>query len=961
MKSGSTKKVLSKLASNNPELEAEVLNPIEKPRSSAQEPTEDLWEVLEKQILPTKIAQYTKVAKKTGGQTQAGVVGGIYEYEDRNEYGELLHKNNILFKQDAEKGGLIFHHKNIAEVVTGNIMHKLIGGSVAPVFFATSPEYQDKPSDKNDAHVYVGSIFYSQYQNLYEDIYQSQGLPIPKDRPRRAGTSSQALIMPGWNEIFRKGLLNFENGRPKYIKSGIPDCKYDDFEKVTVACLLTGDFDNHSANVGVVGGGKKKKIVKIDHAWGLHDLEDDVHMHSHSRHIFPGEPTNHIREYPRELKISKPFAEQLEKQALIDVSSEIDNAIEDAAKYYSITSLKMFGKHIGMKKKDVKLSLSVKENIKEYLKNKMKARAKSLKDLALEIKLSLSIKKENGSYVFDDSVYKIEDLIQDNPIYFFEAKYHFRQANQSGKLEELGVRIKEPYHTLLTKLVQKKTMEVLQQPATVEIIKSISADAAAESKDNSLSAPLANPGLSRLQPNRGETHHVQEREVVAQKQLVLNKYEFTIKRDDKNTLTSELRNLPREALQPYQFEGYQFPNKLLIKAAIRQVEALKKHQAPPFNLKSVRNKSLAEAILLYTKSQNYQCSNNTGYEITIHDNLGAVNAFKKLLIAEKEKDLSALYTEIKDLKPAIEKQSSSDKVVAPEKMVRLSAEHLHHRIPGLVGEKEKREFLGMKKNRGIAKLIAYENITESTSLFGKKVKSGDYLNNYTRSMFNKAGHSPLAAIYETMPGFRGWADVLAIPNMIFSRVAVTLEYGLKSAAFWLAKPIQNPGILPKIYGLIPWVIGQGLNLVGNAISWARKMVDGITNLIVKSVAVIGSVITAGLATLTGKTPHLASTNYPPFGATLRAMGRAQAHFPIIGPAIVAGTTKGREIRQEKKQVKAEESRRKSLMLPVSSLPKNVSKGDNFSPLFPKIKEDKRTGQEQPSTNIDSPKNKKYFS
>ena len=88
--------------------------------------------------------------------------------------------------------------------------------------------------------VYLVSVFFNNYKDLYKDIYTEAGLEVPSDRPRGIGTIGEST---------------------KIFRSGLKENEYTGFPQVMATSLLIGDFDVHWGNIGVVRDkGKKPKI-----------------------------------------------------------------------------------------------------------------------------------------------------------------------------------------------------------------------------------------------------------------------------------------------------------------------------------------------------------------------------------------------------------------------------------------------------------------------------------------------------------------------------------------------------------------------------------------------------------------------------------------------------------------------------------------------------------------------------
>lgn len=409
-------------------------------------------EVKENVNLSSEMPRYLFSKPKSGGANAAGEKGGEYVclYQDSAKPDEPKIQR-LLIKQDTTKSGVTNHDKNIAEFVSGGIMNTVIGDSAARVFLVNNPAVASQ--DKNGKDVYIASPFYSHYKDLYVRLYEIYNaneiehkrppLKIPKDRPKYMGSDMTPAAIE-FRKVFKYSIMErYQNGNPT------GRCRFADFEKVAVAALLVGDYDVHTGNYGVVSEpGQPERLVKIDHAAAFDHIEDDVHMHSHRRHKpFVG-PTNHLREYPRAMKISKPFAEELDRQANVsreEITKSVNARIDKVAECYGAVPISQFAERLGVDLSKLKLSKEndkkqlIVDEAKRFLIEKMIARQQSMKCLSLEIKISLCVKKkESGGFALTDRDYKLDELIKQNPSYFKRGKFHLRLKGQRRALRAVG-------------------------------------------------------------------------------------------------------------------------------------------------------------------------------------------------------------------------------------------------------------------------------------------------------------------------------------------------------------------------------------------------------------------------------------------------------------------------------------------------------------------------------------------
>lgn len=410
------------------------------------------------QYLPNDMNKYTYVGKKSGGRNDAGKQGGLYKHdykvltlketEPQLYHPETtLYHQKILFKQDTKSETNIRHEKNIAEFVTGRIMNALIGDKAASIILATRPTENSEGIPLPDAsgeNVYIGSIYYDDFKEFFKLIDFS-------DRP------------PLMEYMMRNRIANVFKEDPD-LATGFPP--------VSVAALLAGDFDLHTGNIGKDSKGFKK----IDHGAGLHHLTDDVHIHSESRHP-PTGVVNHFLDFPRELKISKEYADELLRQANHPLDKDIKEILNEVNSYYGIEPILSFAERAGMDIKQysnglkaanklevnakLKMENSIKQTLtlelKDYLTHKIHMRQRSLQELAMEIKVSLSVNNNNTGFLT-----KIDQLIDEDPLYFLKGNYHFRREDQATTIPFFGRMKNWGTHNQLSKLLTDKVITHLE-------------------------------------------------------------------------------------------------------------------------------------------------------------------------------------------------------------------------------------------------------------------------------------------------------------------------------------------------------------------------------------------------------------------------------------------------------------------------------------------------------------------
>jgi hypothetical protein len=500
-------------------------------------------EFREKNLLSTDMHDYKFRGEKSGGKNFIGEHGAQYDfyYTTAAELAEKagkpdmltnIHTQTVLFKQDTKikKNGekLLHNDKNIIEFVAGRLLNLFIGESAATTFFAHKPAgtISDGP-DPTGENVYVGSIYYDGFQDLFKDIERVHGR-VPSDnmsRPKSAG-----FLAKSW---FTKGLQSEDK-----------QCRYHNLETVTASSLLVGDFDTHSGNLGNIAErapdaedkmsfvkdprtgaiktdaeGKIGKLVKIDHAGALRNLDDDVKMNAiRFWYTFRGnakgstQPTNHIREIPRHLRVSPAFAAELERLSSIDISkvkTNIVESIDQVAKFYGIGPMLQFAermdaniqKHLASvygnddiynkiksggyataENQPQELKDEIVNFVKDFLQTKMTNRIQSMKALAVDMKISLCFKKVNGEHVINpNSSYNLKQLLSENPAYINNDQFHFRAEGQKHLIYSIllpwkwknlaNVSGKEVLNSIINPNQLKNLAVKTSEQAAVEVLK----------------------------------------------------------------------------------------------------------------------------------------------------------------------------------------------------------------------------------------------------------------------------------------------------------------------------------------------------------------------------------------------------------------------------------------------------------------------------------------------------------
>jgi hypothetical protein len=406
----------------------------------------------------------------------------------------------------------INNDKNIVEYAAGTMKNFYGGDSAATTFLASKPTNNAVAMPDRTGHdTYVASIFkgdeYQQAQDLFRDIIRLHGkTPKPTDKRKRfVGSFNRS-----W---FRFGLLDPETGKCRfqnYETCAAVALLMGDFDihAGNLMVLAPRDADGNflrdetgellKDEDGTIG-----ILVGIDHAGAMRNLTDEVNMdkfrffmgklRGSNSSNFAMQPTNHHREIPRSMRVSEKYAAVLERIGKTDINlayAKIDKIMDRISARLGVKPIMEFGRRMDAdikgelrKLKNSKNELiypddkeynnikagkytvgnspanediikrQVVDIIRKFWKAKTLARQKSLQQLAVDMKVSLCIKKENGKFVLDkNSAFSLEKILLEHPEYITNNKYHFRGEGQKG----FSAFMTSPFHkSILLDLAQQ--------------------------------------------------------------------------------------------------------------------------------------------------------------------------------------------------------------------------------------------------------------------------------------------------------------------------------------------------------------------------------------------------------------------------------------------------------------------------------------------------------------------------
>jgi hypothetical protein len=287
--------------------------------------------------------------------------------EGVNQNGGFYHdhldsKRQVLFKQDLNPA------KDITEKTVSDLMRAFFGAlsedpeSIARIELAWDAKSKHQ-SDETGKNVYVASVLFKEYVNVYEDAPKAFN-----NLPRY-----ESLL----NEL---GKATLPDSRPKFIEPLTPQVKnviqsgrYTNLAKLMALNVIFDNADVHLANIGAVPLNEratknadvydnvKAVILDFGSALGSRRLfglvpikfDDKLHHNSFFRYILPGGPPNYHLKLPIEITHSQEFIFELQllsklAEYPVFLESSIDSVIDEIAKYYGYMPLKNFAEKIGV-------------------------------------------------------------------------------------------------------------------------------------------------------------------------------------------------------------------------------------------------------------------------------------------------------------------------------------------------------------------------------------------------------------------------------------------------------------------------------------------------------------------------------------------------------------------------------------------------------------------------------------
>lgn len=330
----------------------------------------------------------------------------------------------------------------------------------------------------NDIRVRSRQIRGENYRPLYQEIHQRDGKAVPTKRPKQAGTDDEI------QRLLYRELVD------------APD-KVENADRLLVLSDIVDNPDAHIENMGVVNQGEKRVATLIDfggsaglrlRSLGLQIRTFDGRLHHNDivRYVPGLGPTNHSREYPREVRFGKNAAEDYEAFSKINeehLIEDINYASRDFTKYLGPDPLKEFCKLLGVSTHDLKGANAEKvmDTFRRFFLKQIQNRQKHARDEVVpQIKHSLCFQSitpgsPRDGFKLTNEKYNLMDLIREHHIYFRERTH----PSMGSQFKFLG-RDQDNYQQVLS----AQTRAVMKHVSSLSASASIIADEKIQLKED---------------------------------------------------------------------------------------------------------------------------------------------------------------------------------------------------------------------------------------------------------------------------------------------------------------------------------------------------------------------------------------------------------------------------------------------------------------------------------------------
>jgi hypothetical protein len=383
---------------------------------------------------------------KHGGTPQRDAsLGGTYAVTVTDEFGTEEQKAALL-KQENNKA------KNLTEYAVSRLS-RAFDEKYAYLFaqvFLVKPREISKVKQEEQSP-YVGSVYVADKDytmDLWKYIYKLY-LTDPRFTEKRRRNGHQSLSMP--------------TERPKRLGSGEPKVVFDtvlpvlfeeypvlktQFAHIIAMSYWSGDPDKHFGNI-MIRFLPDQKIIEglssIDFASGFDWFDWEQKLLPMRDGVMKNgfQPTNHIKEYSRNFRITQAVADAFEQYA--NVSDEIIRT-EVGALVKDLTDLCPENDRVAL----AETLKTTKDQISERLTNQFITKRNKFKNLALEIRLSCYFvpkhpnKSEEGFVCEGENFLHLKALLEKHPDINYD-KFTFRSKGQEYYTDELKSLLKKQF------------------------------------------------------------------------------------------------------------------------------------------------------------------------------------------------------------------------------------------------------------------------------------------------------------------------------------------------------------------------------------------------------------------------------------------------------------------------------------------------------------------------------------
>lgn len=406
-------------------------------------------------IIKPSIKINKKLGEKSGGNQKNANLGGIYSVTVTDGSGNQSEKT-ALVKQESIK------EKNLIEYAISQLAQKFDKNYAylfAQVFLVNPKAIHEEQEEKSP---YVASVFVAEddrAKDLWKYVYQVY-LNDPRFEKARKRNGHQSLSMP------KKRPRNLGTGEPKVVFDTVLPVLFKEYPllKTQFAHIIAmsywhGDPDKHIGNIMVRFSPDKKTIEgfsSIDFAGGFDWFDWDQILFPMRNMKHGLQPTNHIKEYSRDFRITHEIATVFEQYASVSdetICTEVKAITSELVKIASENDLRALAEKLLLEEggcSEVQVSSSIADVISDQLTKKLITKREEFNKLALEIRISSYFapknrkKPEEGFICEGCNLLSLKDLLKKHRDLEYD-KLTFRARGQEYYTHEL--------RSLVTKLL----------------------------------------------------------------------------------------------------------------------------------------------------------------------------------------------------------------------------------------------------------------------------------------------------------------------------------------------------------------------------------------------------------------------------------------------------------------------------------------------------------------------------